>query len=276
MDAITSYIIINNQYDTPVMNIATWNVNSLKVRLPQLLEWLAATRTDVICLQETKLEDAKFPVAEVEAAGYQVAFCGQKTYNGVAILSRQPFAEVQYGMPGFADEQKRMIALTVAGIRVVCVYIPNGQSLDSDKYVYKLAWLNALHAWLKDELLRYPSLALLGDYNIAPEDRDVHDPAAWVGNVLVSEPEREQFRALLDLGLKDAFRLFEQPEKSFTWWDYRAAGFRRNLGLRIDHVLLSADLAARCQAVEIDKAPRKLERPSDHTPVLATLGPLGA
>lgn len=253
------------------MKIATWNVNSLKVRLPHLLDWLATTQTDVVCLQETKLEDAKFPRAEIEAAGYQVAFSGQKTYNGVAIVSRQPLLDVQAGIPGFEDEQKRVVAATLDGIRVVCVYIPNGQSLDSDKYVYKLRWLNALNAWLKDELARHPDLALLGDYNIAPEDRDVHDPAAWVGNVLVSEPEREHFRALLGLGLKDSFRMFEQAENSFSWWDYRAAGFRRNLGLRIDHILLSEPLAARCTAVEIDKAPRKLERPSDHTPVVATL-----
>jgi len=253
------------------MKLATWNVNSLKVRLPHLLDWLAATQADVVCLQETKTEDAKFPREAIEAAGYQVAYAGQKTYNGVAIVSRLPLRDVQAGIPGFADEQKRVLAATVDGIRVICVYIPNGQSLDSDKYLYKLRWLNALNAWLKDELARYPSLALLGDYNIAPEDRDVHDPAAWVGNVLVSEPEREQFQALLGLGLTDAFRLFEQPEKSFSWWDYRAAGFRRNLGMRIDHILLSPELAARCTAVDIDKAPRKLERPSDHTPVVATL-----
>ncbi len=253
------------------MKIATWNVNSLKVRLPHLLDWLAATQTDVVCLQETKTEDAKFPRAEIEAAGYQVAFSGQKTYNGVAILSRQPLLDIQAGIPGFEDEQKRVLAATIDGIRVICVYIPNGQSLDSDKYVYKLRWLNALNAWLKDELARHPDLALLGDYNIAPDDRDVHDPAAWEGNVLVSEPEREHFRALLGLGLKDSFRMFEQPENSFSWWDYRAAGFRRNLGLRIDHILLSQPLAVRCSAVEIDKAPRKLERPSDHTPVVATL-----
>jgi exodeoxyribonuclease-3 len=253
------------------MKLATWNVNSLKVRLPQLLDWLASSQTDVVCLQETKLEDANFPRADIEAAGYQVAFSGQKTYNGVAIVSRLPLADVQAGIPGFEDEQKRVLAATVDGIRTVCVYVPNGQSLDSDKYLYKLRWLNALNAWLRDELTRYPQLALLGDYNIAPEDRDVHDPAAWEGNVLVSEPEREQFRALLGLGLQDAFRLFEQPEKSFSWWDYRAAGFRRNLGLRIDHILLSPPLAARCTAAAIDKAPRKLERPSDHTPVLATV-----
>ena len=253
------------------MKLATWNVNSLKIRLPHLLDWLALSQADVVCLQETKLEDAKFPRAEIEAAGYQVAYSGQKTYNGVAIVSRAPLAEVRAGIPGFADEQKRVLAATVEGVRVICVYIPNGQSLDSDKYVYKLAWLDALSAWLREELARYPRLALLGDYNIAPEDRDVYDPATWVGNVLVSEPERARFRSLLDPGLSDSFRRFEQPDKSFSWWDYRAAGFRRNLGLRIDHILLSPELAARCTAVGIDKGPRKLERPSDHTPVLATL-----
>ncbi len=253
------------------MKIATWNVNSLKVRLPHLLDWLAATQTDVVCLQETKLEDGKFPRDEIEAAGYQVAYSGQKTYNGVAIVSRSPLSDIQAGIPGFADEQKRVLAASIDGIRVICVYIPNGQSLDSDKYVYKLAWLKALNVWLQDELARHPKLALLGDYNIAPEDRDVHDPAAWAGNVLVSQPEREQFRALLGLGLTDAFRRFEQPEQSFSWWDYRAAGFRRNLGLRIDHILLSDELDTACTAVEIDMAPRKLERPSDHTPVVATL-----
>ena len=251
------------------MKLATWNVNSLKVRLPQLLDWLPMAEPDVVCLQETKLTDDAFPKAQIESTGWQVAFLGQKTYNGVAILSRAPLANVLAGIPGFEDEQKRVLAATVGDTRVVCVYIPNGQSLDSDKYQYKLRWLDALIAWLKDELARHPKLALLGDYNIAPEDRDVHDPAAWVGNVLVSEPERERFRALEALGLKDAFRLFEQPEKSFSWWDYRAAGFRRNLGLRIDHILLSESLAQHCISCVIDKAPRKLERPSDHTPVIA-------
>ncbi len=253
------------------MKLATWNVNSLKVRLPHLLDWLAAAGPDVVCLQETKTEDAKFPRTEIETAGWQAAFAGQKTYNGVAILSRHPLADVQAGIPGYADEQKRVLAATVAGVRVVCVYIPNGQSLDSEKYVYKLAWLDALIAWLKEELVRHPHLALLGDYNIAPEDRDVHDPAAWAGNVLVSEPERQRFHALLDLGLKDGFRLFDQPDGSFSWWDYRAAAFRRNLGLRIDHILLSPSLADRCRACAIDLGPRRLERPSDHAPVVASL-----
>ncbi|MBI5330255.1 MAG: exodeoxyribonuclease III [Betaproteobacteria bacterium] len=279
------------------MKLATWNVNSLKVRLPHLLDWLAAAQPDVVCLQETKLTDDAFPAAEIAAAGYQAAWSGQKTYNGVALLSRAPLSsrspgrpkndlaptgggsddfpepgaltEVQAGIPGFEDEQKRVLAATVDGVRVVCVYIPNGQAVDSDKYHYKLRWLGALTAWLADELKRHPRLALLGDYNIAPDDRDVHDPAAWEGQILVSERERARFQGLLDLGLQDAFRRFEQPEKSFSWWDYRAAGFRRNLGMRIDHILLSAPLAAGCTACVIDKAPRKLERPSDHTPVWA-------
>lgn len=253
------------------MRIATWNVNSLKVRLPHLLEWLPVAQPDVVCLQETKLEDAKFPRAEIEAAGYHAAFSGQKTYNGVAVLSRAPLEDVQIGIPGFEDEQKRVLAATVQDTRVVCVYIPNGQSVDSDKYAYKLRWLDALTAWLRDELARHPRLALLGDYNIAPADADVHDPAAWAGNVLVSAPERQRFRALEALGLQDAFRLFSQEDKSYSWWDYRQAAFRRNLGLRIDHILLSPALAQSCSACVIDKAPRKLERPSDHTPVLATV-----
>jgi len=249
------------------MKLATWNVNSLKVRLPHLLEWLATNPVDVMCLQETKQQDADFPQAELLAAGYHSAFSGQKTYNGVAILSREPFSDVQCGIPDFDDEQKRVIAATVNGVRIVCVYIPNGQSLDSDKYQYKLKWLAALKLWLNDELAKYPKLALLGDYNIAPEDRDCHDPVAWQGNVLVSEPERDAFKGLVELGLRDSFRLFEQDEKSYSWWDYRMMGFRRNLGMRIDHILISP--AMQCSTCFIDKSPRKLERPSDHTPVVA-------
>lgn len=249
------------------MKLATWNVNSLKVRLPHLLEWVAANPVDVVCLQETKQQDADFPQAELQAAGYHTVFSGQKTYNGVAILSREQISDVQFGIPNFDDEQKRVIAATINGVRVVCVYIPNGQEVGSDKYQYKLKWLAALKAWLKEELAKYPKLALLGDYNIAPEDRDVYDPVAWRGNVLVSEPERDAFRGLLDLGLRDAFRLFEQDEKSYSWWDYRMMAFRRNMGLRIDHILVSAPL--QCNSCHIDKAPRKLDRPSDHTPVVA-------
>ncbi len=253
------------------MKLATWNVNSLKVRLPHLLDWLAAAKPDVICLQELKLEDAKFPRAEIEAAGYRAAHLGQKTYNGVAILSRLEIAEVATGIPGFADEQKRVIAATLGGARIVCVYCPNGQAVGSEKYEYKLRWFAALREYVAAELSRHPSLALLGDFNVAPEDRDVHDPKAWEGQVHVSEPERTAWRALLELGLKDSVRLFEQPEKSYSWWDYRMMGFRRNAGLRIDQILLSAPLAARCTASTIDKEPRKLERPSDHTPVVCEL-----
>jgi exodeoxyribonuclease-3 len=253
------------------MKLATWNVNSLKVRLPQVLDWLAANPIEVLCLQETKQQDADFPEDEVQAAGYHSVFIGQRTYNGVAILSREPASDVQTGIPGFEDEQKRVIAATFGDLRVVCVYIPNGQSIDSDKYQYKLGWLRALHDWLKQELVRYPKLVLLGDYNIAPEDRDVHDPAAWVGNVLVSEPERDAFRALQALGLKDSYRLFEQPEKTFSWWDYRMMAYRRNMGMRIDHILISEPLVSQCKSCVIDKAPRKLERPSDHTPVVVEL-----
>ena len=230
------------------MKIATWNVNSLKVRLPHTLDWLAVNQPDALCLQETKQEDSKFPLADLQQAGYQAVFSGQKTYNGVAIISKAVPEDVMHGIPNFPDEQKRVIAATLNGVRVVCIYVPNGQSVDSDKYQYKLAWLTALQQWLKDELVRYPKLVLLGDYNIAPEDRDVHDPQAWVGNVLVSEPERAAFKALEQLGLRDSFRLFEQPEKSYTWWDYRMMAFRRNMGLRIDHILVSEALVPNCTA----------------------------
>lgn len=255
------------------MKIATWNVNSLNVRLPHVLDWLASAQPDVLCLQETKLEDAKFPFGALAEAGYQAVHAGQKTYNGVAILSKHPLGEVSVNLPNFPDEQKRVIAATVNGMRIVCAYMPNGQSLDSDKYQYKLAWLAALHDWLQEEMARYPNLALLGDYNIAPEDRDVHDPAAWVGQVLVSPQERAAFQQLVALGLTDAFCLFEEQECIYSWWDYRMAAFRRNLGLRIDHILLSPALSSHCTRCWIDKAPRKLERPSDHTPVIAELTP---
>jgi exodeoxyribonuclease-3 len=253
------------------MKIATWNVNSLNVRLPHVLDWLAAHRPDALCLQETKLEDGKFPYDALAAAGYQAVHAGQKTYNGVAILSPHALEDVSVNLPNFPDEQQRVIAATIQGVRIVCAYMPNGQSVDSDKYRYKLAWLAALRDWLKDELARHPKLALLGDYNIAPEDRDVHDPAAWVGQVLVSPQERAAFQDLIGLGLTDAFCLFDQQECLYSWWDYRMAAFRRNLGLRIDHILLSGQLAGQCTHCWIDKAPRKLERPSDHAPVIAEI-----
>lgn len=250
------------------MKLATWNVNSLKVRLPHVQSWLAANPVDVLCLQETKQQDGDFPHAELLAAGYHSVFSGQKTYNGVAILSRAAISDVQVGIPNFADEQKRVIAATVNNVRVVCVYVPNGEAVDSDKYYYKLGWLSALREWLKDELARYPNLVVLGDYNIAPEDRDVHDPLKWQNGILVSESERIQFQSLLKIGLHDSFRLFEQADKLFTWWDYRMMAFRRNAGLRIDHILVSDALVAACKSCAIDRNPRKLERPSDHVPVV--------
>jgi len=253
------------------VKLASWNVNSLKVRLPHLLDWLAAKQPDAVCLQETKTEDAGFPLAAIEAAGYRAVFCGQKTYNGVAILSRVEPLDVQHGIPNFADDPKRLIAATVGDLRVVCAYAPNGQSLESDKFVYKLRWYEALTTWMKEELVRHPRLAILGDFNIAPEDRDVHNPKRWEGGIHVSPQEREALGRLLGVGFSDAFRLFEQPEKEFSWWDYRLNAFQRGWGLRIDLILLSKELAARCRASSIDKAPRALERPSDHTPVIAEL-----
>lgn len=253
------------------MQLVTWNVNSLNVRLPHLLKWLEENPVDVICIQETKLTDDKFPAAAIAAAGYHVEFSGQKTYNGVAILSRLPMTDVVRNNPLYPDEQQRILAATIDGIRVVCAYVPNGQAVDSDKYVYKLGWMAALRDWLAAELARNPDLAVLGDYNVAPEDRDVHDPAMWEGEVHVSPPERAAFQALLDVGLTDAFRLFGQPEKSYSWWDYRMLRFQKNQGLRIDHVLLSAPLVARCTGCVIDRAPRKWPQPSDHVPVTATL-----
>ncbi|MBL0719845.1 exodeoxyribonuclease III [Piscinibacter sp. Jin2] len=259
------------------MRLATWNVNSLNVRLPHLLDWLAAHPVDALVLQETKLTDDKFPAAELEAAGYQVAFFGQKTYNGVALLSRGPLRDVQRNIPGFADEQARVIAGTLddadgAPLRVIGAYFPNGQAPDSEKFVYKRAWLAALSDWLRGELAAHPRLVLMGDFNIAPTDADVHDPVAWAGQIHCTPEERAAFQGLLDLGLVDAFRLFEQPAKSWSWWDYRNLAFRKNQGLRIDHILLSQALRPRASACVIDKAPRKLERPSDHAPVLVTLG----
>ena len=253
------------------MKIATWNVNSLNVRLPHVLDWITANKPDALCLQETKQENSKFPYEALKEAGYNAVHNGQKTYNGVAILSPHAIENVHLDIPNFADEQKRLVAATINGVRIVCVYIPNGQAVGSDKYAYKLTWLEAFTAWLKTELTLHPKLALLGDYNIAPEDIDCHDPAAWQGQVLVSEPEREAFRKLVQLGLKDSFRLFEKSEGQYSWWDYRMAGFRRNLGMRIDHILISPALLNSAKTSYIDKAPRKLERPSDHTPVVLEL-----
>ena len=234
-----------------------------------MLDWLEATQTDVLALQETKLTDDKFPVAEIEAAGYQVIYAGQKTYNGVALLSRSPGGDVIYDVPNLDDPDRRILAATFNGVRVLDLYVVNGQQVGSEKYAYKLDWFSKVTAFVTEELQRHRQFVVVGDFNIAPQDRDVHDPAGWREKILCSTPEREALQRLLALGLSDTFRLFEQQEKSFSWWDYRAGGFRRNFGLRIDLILASGALTQVCQRAYIDKAPRKLERPSDHTPVVA-------
>jgi exodeoxyribonuclease III len=260
------------------LKLATWNVNSLAVRLPQLLEWLhaqaAASPVDAIVLQETKLADDKFPRAEIEAAGYQVHYHGQKTYNGVALLSRVGAAlDVVKNIPGLDDAQARVIAGTVDGIRIIGAYFPNGQAPDSDKFVYKMRWQDALHDWVQAQLAAHPQLVLMGDFNVAPDDRDVYDPVGWMNQIHCTPQERAQFQRLLALGLVDAFRLFDQPVKSWSWWDYRNLAFRKNQGLRIDHILVSEALRPRVQACVIEKAVRKNERPSDHAPVVVEIGP---
>ena len=253
------------------MKLATWNVNSLTVRLPQVLDWLAAQQPDALCLQETKLVDEKFPHAELTAAGYHSEWFGQKTYNGVALLTRSGAIDVVKNIPGLDDPQARVIAGTVQGVRVIGAYFPNGQAPDSDKFVYKMRWLSALRDWVAQEVAIHPKLALLGDYNIAPEDRDVFDPVAWAGQIHCTPEERAHFKSLLDLGMVDAFRLFEQPPKSWSWWDYRNLAFRKNQGLRIDHILVTEALKPAVSACVIDKLPRKNERPSDHAPVMVEL-----
>jgi exodeoxyribonuclease-3 len=251
------------------VRIATWNVNSLRVRLGHLLDWLADAQPDAACLQETKTEDANFPVAELRSAGYEAVYCGQKSYNGVAILARSPITEVAHGIPDFIDDPKRCISATVNGMRVVCLYAPNGEAPGTEKYAYKLRWYEALARWLKQAEI--PNLAVLGDMNVAPEDRDVHDPKRWAGKIHVSEPERAALRKVVAVGFADAFRLFPQAEKSFSWWDYRLNAFQRGWGLRIDLALLAPALAKRCTGCIIDLAPRKRERPSDHAPVIVDI-----
>ncbi len=257
------------------MKLATWNVNSIAVRLPQVLDWLAGqsatSPVDVIVLQETKLIDDKFPYAEFQAVGYAVQHFGQKTYNGVALLSRGQALDVVKNIPGLDDAQARVITATVEGVRIIGAYVPNGQAPDSDKFGYKMRWLSALAEWVRAELAAHPQLVLMGDYNIAPEDRDVHDPVAWAGQIMCTPEERAHFHALIGLGLVDSFRQFEQPPKSWTWWDYRNLAFRRNQGLRIDHILVSQALRPRLLGCMIDKLPRKNERPSDHAPVVLEL-----
>jgi len=251
------------------MRVTTWNVNSLRVRMEHLGRWLADNAVDAIALQELKLADEHFPRAEIEALGLQAACYGQKTYNGVAILSRSPLADVENGIPSDPDPQRRVIAATIGSVRLVNVYVPNGQAVDSEKYTYKLAWLERLRTYLASLLKLHPQLLVVGDFNIAPEDRDVHDPAAWEGSVHVSAPERAALAKITALGFTDLFRRFEQPERSWSWWDYRMNAFRRNHGLRIDLMLASGELARHCTACTIDRVPRSWERPSDHAPVTA-------
>lgn len=251
------------------MRIATWNVNSLNVRLPHVVDWLTANQPDVLALQETKMTDDRFPAQALTDAGYHSAYTGQKTYNGVALLSRKAPESIQTEPPGVDTEQRRIIAATYGDTRVVNLYVVNGQAVGSDKYAFKLDWLARVTDWLRAEAEQYDKLVVVGDFNIAPADADVHDPVEWGDGILCSPAERQALQAMLGLGLEDVFRRFEQEEKTFSWWDYRAAGFRRNRGLRIDLILASAALAENCQASFVDKAPRKLERPSDHAPVVA-------
>lgn len=254
-----------------MLKLATWNVNSLKVRLDQVLQWLEESQTDILAIQETKLEDSAFPKAAFEEAGFDVIYRGQKTYNGVAWVSRFTMTDCSDSFPGFEDEQKRVLATTIGDIRLINFYVPNGQSLDSDKYQYKLAWLDAMQEFMKQQIAQYEKIIVVGDFNIAPEDCDVHDPKQWEGSVLVSDSERLAFQKLLRLGLVDSVRFHHQDKTLYSWWDYRAAAFRRGLGLRIDHILLSPALMAETMASGIDVEPRKHERPSDHAPVWVTL-----
>lgn len=251
------------------MKIASWNINSLRVRLPQVLAWLMRHQPDILGLQEIKISDSDFPYAAFAEIGYHAVCNGQKTYNGVALISKLPAEDCVTNPPSLNDTQRRILAAGFGGVRVINLYVPNGSAVGSEKYAYKLDWLSKIRAFIRDELARYPRLVVLGDMNIAPEDRDVYDPEAWREQVLCSTPEREAFRELLALGLSDAFRQFEQPDAGFSWWDYRSGCFRRNWGLRIDHILVSRALLAQCKSCRIDRSPRKLERPSDHAPVLA-------
>jgi len=252
-----------------MFKIATWNVNSLRVRLPQVIDWLQNEQPDLIGLQELKLSDAEFPTEALKEIGYHTTCFGQKTYNGVAILSKTEMTDIVTGIPTFPDPQCRILTATVADVRFINVYVPNGQSVGSEKFIYKLEWFSHLRNYLTEILAQYPKTVIVGDFNVAPEDRDVYDPIGWQGNVLVSPPERAAFHELLELGFSDTFRLFEQATKSYSWWDYRGFAFQRNNGLRIDHILASPALALNCLRSWIDKTPRGNERPSDHTPVVS-------
>ena len=254
------------------MRVASWNVNSLRVREDHVRDWLDRQAPDVLGLQEIKMPTENFPTEVFNESGYHSVANGQKTYNGVALLSRDAPTDVSVDLPGLTDSQKRVIAATYGELRVINLYVPNGQSVGSDKYEYKLNWLDALNAYIEKELKQYPRLVVMGDFNIAPDDRDVHDPDTWRDKVLCSGPERERLASLLSLGLEDSFRLFDQPEGVFSWYDYRAAAFRRKLGLRIDLLLVSSALVPHCMASDVDLEPRRLERPSDHAPVFVDLG----
>lgn len=249
--------------------IATWNVNSLRVRLPHVLTWLKDVKPDVLALQETKMPDEDFPFEALEEAGYHAVSSGQKTYNGMAILSRVKAGDIVTDLPGLADPQRRVLGAAFGDIRVLDLYVPNGESVTSDKYNYKLNWLTQLDIFLRDELKKYPKMIVLGDFNIAPEEIDVHNPALWDGQVLFSGPERKAFYSILDTGLNDCYRCLNPAEKNYTWWDYRMNAYKRNMGLRIDHILASQTLQSACIKCFIDKAPRSWERPSDHAPVIA-------
>lgn len=251
------------------MKIASWNVNSINVRLPHVLEWLAAAQPDVLAVQETKMTDDKFPAEAIREAGYQVSFAGQKTYNGVAIISKTFASDIVTDIPNLDDPQRRILAATIDGVRIVNLYVPNGSAVGTEKYDYKLNWLHHMQNYLQQQLVEHDNVVVLGDFNIAPEDRDIHDPQEWKDCVLTSKKERAALQAILDHGYTDVFRLFEQQEKLFSWWDYRAASFRRGRGLRIDLILANAAMAKCCQMSAIDKEPRKWERPSDHAPVIA-------
>ena len=254
------------------MKIATWNVNSMKVRLPHVMEWLGAHMPDVLVLQEIKQVTEAFPAEDLASIGYQAVANGQKTYNGVAVVSKTTPVEPVFGFPGFDDPQRRVLASTIDGVRIINLYVPNGSEVGSEKYDYKLRWLATLRGFLEEELGRHDNLVVLGDFNIAPADEDVYDPEKWGDAILCSPREREALGHLLDLGLVDVFRNFDQPEKTYSWWDDREAGFRRNAGLRIDLILASPSMAERCKASYVDKEPRAWERPSDHAPVIAEFG----
>ncbi len=252
-----------------MLKVASWNVNSLNVRLPHVLAWCEGAQPDILALQETKLTDDRFPVDELLEAGYHSVYSGQKTYNGVAILSREPATQVITDIEGLDDPQRRILGASIGDVRIINLYVVNGSEVGSEKYAYKMHWLKQVRRWIAGEMQRFDKVIVLGDFNIAPQDQDVHDPESWQGRILCSTAERQALQEILDLGLSDTFRQFEQEEKTWSWWDYRMAAFRRNMGLRIDLVLASEALAKICQAAYIDKEPRRQDRPSDHTPVVA-------